>query len=462
MPQTDNVSQELEGKLLDNLERIRFEDLPRNVVEYCKLFVMDSFGVMFPGSNAPGCREVVELIRTWGGSGAHVLIYGYEAAPPFVASANSTMMHALDFDDTLDASALHTFVTVLPAGLATAEYIGEVDGKTLITALVLGVDMICRVSLGIRRPLSWIRTSTCGSFGSAVTAGKIMGLDRDRLTNALGVVYSQTSGNAQGLIEGRLVKRMQPGFAAQAGVNSAFLSRAGITGSHDFLLGPYGFYNLYERGEYDPDPVIDGLGEHYTILDLSLKPYPCCRMTHASIDAALHLRDVIGGPAIDVEEIQVTASKMVTEMVGKPFIIGTDPQVDAQFSIPYTVSAALLYGDVFLKDFEIPAIMDESVKALTERIKVTSDPNLPDKDILHAKMTIRMKNEQSHEASVSAPLGNPAKPLTMAHCKEKFRKCLAQSNVDFDDARTEELLSMIENLEQVKDVRLLTALMRSE
>jgi 2-methylcitrate dehydratase PrpD len=405
---------------------------------------------------------VVELTKGWGGSGSTVLIHGNKAAPPFAALANSTMMHAMDFDDTLDASALHTFVSVLPAGLATAEYLGGVDGKTLITSLVLGVDMICRVSLGIQRPLSWIRTSTCGSFGAAVTAGKLLGLDRERLTNALGVVYSQTSGNAQGLIEGRLVKRMQPGFAAQAGVTSAFLSRAGITGSHNFLQGRYGFYNLYERGEYDPDPVIDGLGEHYTILDLSLKPYPCCRMTHASIDATLQLRDVIGGSDIDVEEIQVTASKMVTEMVGKPFVIGTDPQVDAQFSIPYTVSAALLNGDVFLKDFEVAAIMDERMNALAERVKVTSDPNLPDKDILHAKMTIRMKSGQSHEASVNAPLGNPARPLTMAHCKEKFRKCLAQSKVDFDDGRTNELLSMIEELEQVKDVSLLSKLMQSE
>jgi 2-methylcitrate dehydratase PrpD len=459
MSQADNVTRGLEGKLVDHVSRVNFQNLPTEVVEYCKLFIIDSFGVTFPGYSAPGCREVAELTRNWGGSGSTVLIHGNRAAPPFAALANSTMMHALDFDDTLDVSALHTFVTVLPAGLATAEYLGGVDGKTLITALVLGVDMICRVSLGIRRPLSWIRTSTCGSFGAAVTAGKILGLDCERLTNALGVVYSQTAGNAQGLIEGRLVKRMQPGFAAQAGVTSAFLAHAGITGSHDFLQGQYGFYNLYERREYDPEPVVDRLGEHYTILDLSLKPYPCCRMTHASIDGALQLKDMIDDPAKDLEEILVIASKMVTEMVGKTFVIGTDPQVDAQFSIPYTVSAALLYGDVFLKDFEIAAIMDEKVKALAERVKVTSDPDLPDKDILHAKITIRMKNGQAHEASVHAPLGNPDRPLTMEHCKEKFRKCLAQSNVDFTDSKTDKLLSMIEYLEQVKDVRLLTALM---
>ena len=462
MSKVDNITRGLENKLVDHVSRVHFEDLPPEVVEYCKLLIMDSFGVTFPGFSAPGCSEMVELTRSWGGSGSTVLIHGNEAAPPFAALANSTMMHALDFDDTLDASALHTFVTVLPAGLATAEYLGGVDGKSLITALVLGVDMICRVSLGIRRPLSWIRTSTCGSFGAAVTAGKILGLNHEKLTNTLGLAYSQTSGNAQGLIEGRLVKRMQPGFAARSGLISAFLARLGITGSHNFLEGPYGFYNLYERGEYDIDPVVEYLGEHYTILDLSLKPYPCCRMTHASIDAALELRNGIGAPVQDIEEIQVSASKMVKDMVGKPFVIGTDPQVDAQFSIPYTVSAALLNGDVFLKDFEIEAIMNEDISALAKRVKVTYDPNLPDKDILHAKMTIRMKNGQNHEASVNAPLGNPARPLTMAHCKEKFRKCLAQSDVEFDDGRTNELLSMIEELEHVQDVRRLTKLMQSE
>jgi 2-methylcitrate dehydratase PrpD len=319
--------------------------------------------------------------------------------------------------------------------------------------------MICRVSFGISRPLSWIRTATCGSFGAAATVGRILGLDRDGLTNALGVVYSQTAGNAQGLLEGRLVKRMQPGFAAQAGVTSAFLARAGITGSHRFLQGQYGFYALYERGEYDPGPVLEGLGEDYAIMDLSLKPYPCCRMAHAAIDAALRLRGVIGDAFGDIEGIEVTASRMVTEMVGKPFVIGADPQVDAQFSIPYTVSAALLRGDVFLQDFEREEIMDGKVKALAGRVRVTVDPALPAKDIVHCRMAVQMKDGQVHETEIHAPLGNPANPLDMARCKEKFVKCLAHSRLGFDDERAAGLLSTIENLEEVRDVGRLTSLM---
>ena len=285
----------LEKILVGHLVNTKYEDLPLDCIQYCKLLIMDSLGVVFPGSIAPGCREIVKLAENWGGdSGSSLLIYGNKTSPPLAALANSTMMHALDFDDTLDVSALHTFVTVLPTALATVEALGEkVSGKQFIAALILGVDIICRLSMGIRRPLSWIRTATCGSFGSAAAAGKILNLNHDDMSNALGIVYSQTAGNAQGLLEGRLVKRMQPGFAASAGVLSAFLAMNGITGSRNFLEGPYGFYRLYEQGEYDVEPVIDKLGEHYTILDLSIKPYPCCRMTHSSIDATLRLRNQI-------------------------------------------------------------------------------------------------------------------------------------------------------------------------
>jgi 2-methylcitrate dehydratase PrpD len=453
---------DLESRLVNHLCEIRYEDLPEEVIAYCKLFIMDSLGVTFPGSRAPGCGEVVDLIGSWGGrSGSKILIHGMNTTPPLAALANSTMMHALDFDDTLDASALHTFVSVLPAALSTAEFMGGLDGKALITALVSGVDLICRLSLGILRPLSWIRTATCGSFGAAAAAAKILGLGPNGLMNSLGVVYSQTSGNAQGLLEGRLVKRMQPGFAAQAGVTAAFLAKAGITGSHHFLQGEYGFYNLYEQGEYDPEPVVEGLGEHYTLLDLSLKPYPCCRMTHSSIDAALQIRDLIGESYSDIDKIEIAVSKMVAQMVGKPFVTGPNPQVDAQFSIPYTVGTALLQGDVFLDDFKTDRIVEDKRKRLSQRVSVVPDPKLPPKDIVHAAMTIKMKNGRVHHADIDAPLGNPLNPLDTSRCRNKFEKCLSFSRLKYPKRRIKELLTTIETLEEIQDVGIIGKLMEA-
>ncbi len=460
MSKIDSLYLNPETRLIDHVAQIRYEDLPSEAIDYCKLLIVDTLGVIFPGSLAPGCREVADLARTWGSeSGSTVLIHGYKTIPPLAALVNSTMMHALDFDDTLDASALHTFVSVLPAALAASESSGKVSGKKFITALVLGVDIISRISLGIDRPLSWIRTATCGSFGATVTASKILGLDRAGIANALGVVYSQTAGNAQGLIEGRLVKRMQPGFAASAGVSSAFLAMKGITGSTDFLCGPYGYFNLYEAGEFDLEPVFKSLGSHYTINDLSIKPYPSCRMTHASIDAALEMRGIIGSFTEDIDQIEVKVSKMVTEMVGKPFVLGTNPQVDAQFSIPYTVACALARGDVFIGDFETEAIHDRQVKALASRIKILVNSQLPAKDIFHAELKIKMRDGRTFEKAVNVPLGNPARAMKAEICREKFRKCVAYSGLDFGKTKIEELFSMIDSLEYMRDISRMVSLM---
>jgi len=447
----------LETQLIDHLYDTTYADLDPAAVACCKRLVMDTIGVAFPGRSAPGVPEMVSLMASWGGErGASVLFEPFKIAPPMAAMVNSTMMHALDFDDTLDASALHTFVTVLPAALAAAEAAGKpVDGQTFIAALVLGVDVICRISLGIQRPLSWIRTATCGSFAAAASAAKILGLDRDQISDALGIAYAQTAGNAQGLLEGRLVKRMQPAFAASAGVTAAFLASRGVTGSRAFLTGTYGYYPLYERGDLDEAAVIDGLGRHFTIVDLSIKPYPCCRMTHSAIDAALAVRERLTSLG-RLERIEVNASSMVAEMVGKPFRIGKNPQVDAQFSIPYTVAVALLYGDVFLGDFEPEAVRREPVNALAAKVHVNENPNLAPKDILPAQLRAIGANGESLEVRINAPLGNPLRPVNDAQCRQKFLKCIQYSGISFDEARSRDLLNRIENLEHLEDVCTLT------
>jgi 2-methylcitrate dehydratase PrpD len=442
----------IEEKLIEHIVNTSFSDFNAETVSSCKKLIIDSVGVMFPGSQAPGCPETAALARSWPcTSGSSVLIHGFSTTPPMAAMVNSTMMHALDFDDTLDDSALHTCVTTLPAALSVAEKQDAVSGKDLIAAVCLGADIICRLSLAIDRPLSWIRTATCGGFGAAATAAKIMGLTGEQTWNALGIVYSQTSGNAQGLLEGRLAKRLQPGFAASAGVLAAYLARQGITGSHKFLTGKYGFYSLYEHGSYHPERILDRIEDHCTINDLSIKPYPSCRMTHSSIDAGIALRKYINAWE-DIEKVEIAVSPMVAEMVGKPFHIGANPQVDAQFSIPYTISCAIIRGDVFLSDFETDQIYDLAVRKLAERVFVFADYTLPEKDIFQSNMTIKNADGQKLSEHVSMPRGNPQNPMSYEQCIEKFHKCIEYSGLSISSTDRDTVVSMIEDLEYVSSV----------
>ncbi len=447
------------NRIVDHVTGTQFNDLPEAVVDDAKRFILDSLGVTIAGSSAPGCKEVVDLFKEWGGKPeATILLYGGKVPSPSAAMANSMMMHALDFDDTLDESALHAHVSVLPAAVAVAESVGRVSGKDLITAVTLGVDLVCRLGLATRRPLSWIRSATCGFFGAAAAAGKVMGLNGEQMSNALGVAYSQVAGNAQCLIDGGLVKRMQPAFAARAGVLSAFLARGRITGARHFLEGQYGFFNLYEGGDYDPEKLLQDLGTRFEGTKLSIKPYPSCRMTHAAIDAALSIREEHGIEPYDIEEIVVHASKMVHDMVGSPFTIRDNPQVDAQFSIPYTVAAALIRGDVFLRDFEESSIRDPHVLSCAGGVKVVVDPELAERDIMTTHLVLKTK-DKAYSKRIDKAKGNPLNPMSMDDCIEKFRKCVLSSQRPIPEEKVDEILDCLVELEGLKEIGTLMGLL---
>jgi 2-methylcitrate dehydratase PrpD len=335
---------------------------------------------------------------------------------------------------------------------------GGVSGKDLINAVTLGVDLVCRLGLATQSPLSWVRTATCGSFGATAASGKILRLNKEEMWNALGIVYSQTSGNAQCLVDGGLVKRMQPGFSAKAGVLSAFLSKRGITGAKDIFEGPYGFFNLYERGDYDQGKLCDELGKRFDGMKLSIKPYPSCRMTHASIDAALAVRENYKINPSEIEDAVVRVSKMVFNMVGSPFIIRENPQVDAQFSIPYNVAVGIIKGEVFLRDFNDRYIRDPQVLELSKKIKVEVDPSLPERDMMTADLQVKTRDNIFCK-KVDKVKGNPLNPMDMNDCIKKFMKCIEYCENPAMEKRAQEILDGLIDLDKLKDISTLMRLL---
>jgi 2-methylcitrate dehydratase PrpD len=442
-------------KLVRYVSETTYDRLPEEVTTETKKFMLDTLGVGLAGVREPGCKEVVEVVKKWSpnDAGSSIIYYGDRVSPSEAAFANSVLMHALDFDDTLDSSAMHTHVSSFPAALALAEVKGKVSGKELITAVALGVDMTCRIASAITTPLSWIRTATCGCFGAAGAAAKILGIGEKEILNTLGIVYSQTAGNAQCLVDGGLVKRMQPGFSARSAVLSAALASEGVTGATHMFEGEYGFFNLYERGKVNSERVTEDLGDHFGVTDLSIKPYPSCRMTHGSIDAALELSNSHRIKPEDIAEILVYVSKMVSDMVGAPFEIRDNPQVDAQFSVRYTVAVALTRRKVFLDDFASDTIRnDTSVLDLAKRIKVMIDPELPVNDISSANMIIRMANGEAFSLKVDTLKGSPLRPMSFDDCARKFKNCLEYSQKPSLVENSETLIDLIFNLEKKEDV----------
>ncbi len=236
---------DLTDALADHVVRTRFEDLPQEIVEKAKLFTLDSLGLAVAGSRAPGVPQVAELMAEMDGKPeATVLYFGHRLPVMDAAFVNSTMIDALDFDDIHEEAVVHPSCLMVPVALAIAEQGHPVHGRDLITAMALGTDISCRLGLALISGAGFIRTGICGIYGAAATAAKLRNCTKEETVNAMGIAFSQAAGNLQAVVDGALVKRMQPGFMVRSGIFSVLLAERGISGPAGTMEGKYG----YDRG----------------------------------------------------------------------------------------------------------------------------------------------------------------------------------------------------------------------
>lgn len=446
--------------LARNIVDIEYEDLPQQAVEIAKKFILDTIGVGIAGTGAPGNKEIMDLVEEWGGKKeSTILVYGLQVPAPEAAFVNSMFIHSTDYDDTDDRTATHANVTALPAALAIAEKMRS-DGKALITAVTVGVDLICRLALASNLFHGWHNTTTVGIFGAAAAAGKLLGLEEAQMVDALGIAYSQAAGNRQGREDGALTKRLQPAFSTKAGVMSAIMAQKGITGAKNVIQGQWGFFRLYRDYslDYDPDKwaesLRDELGKRFEVVNLSAKPYPCVRCAHAPIDSALELAAHHDIMPHDVQEVLIYTNERVIDTAGGPFVIRTNPEVDAKFSIPYTVAVALTKREVTLSDFEERTIRDPELCKLADRIKVVVSPEFKGSRSVVGPIEIEIKMKDGKEFSnrVEFAKGHVQNPMTEHDLFRKFKDCVKHSTIPISDQSTEQLLRMLSELEDVDDI----------
>jgi 2-methylcitrate dehydratase PrpD len=428
---------------------ICYDDLPEAVIDQVKILILDTFGNAIAGHRADGVDIVYDRVREWGGrSQSTVWMRGARVPAPHAALVNGVMSHALEFDDLHDEAHVHCLAPVLPAALATAELVGGINGREFLTAVAVGVEVMCRLGLAVPREKGWHYTPTYGVFGVAAAAARLLRLDPTAIENALGVAYSSSAGTKQCVIEGRLVKRVHPGLAAQAGLTAALFARSGLTGPREVFDGRFGYFAVYEGERADRDQVLNSLGEEYLLRGIRLKPYPCCGFNHAAIDAALA---IAGRVAVeDIEQVVVALSQTAHRIVGAPFVARDNPGADAQFSVAYTVAAALIRGTVFLDDFEDAAIRDPAVVRLAQLVKVEEDPFVPVRAAAPATVTTRDGRIVRERAAYTR--GGPEHPLTAEERATKLRRCLAFGGLEPAEGRADRLGRLVASLEDLPDV----------
>jgi len=436
-------------------------DLAAPVIAAAKTNIFDTLACAAAGSSAPAVGDARELALEWGGAPqATILAFGDKVPAHHAAWVNGTMAHARDYDDTHDAAVLHAGVSVVPAALAAAELRGGVPGREFIVAVAAGLETICRLGVATRIGIiesGFIYTPLFGHFAATVAAGRVLGLDVAQMINALGIAYSQVAGNHQVTRDGALTKRMQPGFAAQSALVSVQLARRGVRGAQATFEGADGFLRVYLRDRCDRDMLRDGLGERYEFVDLSYKPYPCCRFNHTAIDAALALRASAGIRPDRVRRIRAAVNRQAYEAVCTPIDVRKAPRtvVHAQFSIPFTVAAALVDGGVRLAHFDEASLRRDDILDLAARVDAIVDEDIErdwGRNISPTELTIELTDGTTKSIRVDWPLGHPRRPMSIADFDAKAVDCFrAAARPLRDGAR--KLRELVDGLESLDDIR---------
>ncbi len=366
------------------------------------------------------------------------------------------MAHSLDYDDVHEKAVMHSGVGIIPTCLAMAELKGGFSGKDLITAVALGVDMMCRLALATtpgKSPieLGWHLTTLFGFLGAAGTAARILGLDEEGIVNAMGIAYHQSCGNSQTVRDGALSKRLGPGFAVKGGITAALLAEKGVTGAHNSLEGDYGLYNLYIRGDYGPDILRKDLGKRFEGMNVTIKPYPCCRGIHPAIDAALALKNEYKIEKEDVKEIIIQVTDAHYSLLCSPEDAKCNPRnpVDAQFSIPWGVATAIANGRVTLDDYTESAIRSDVIRDITKKMRIEKDNGLrrPDK-MEPTRVEIKTSEGKHYSEVVEHPLGSLERPMTFEDCSRKFRNCAKR----LGDEKMDKVIEMVRRLDKLSDI----------
>jgi 2-methylcitrate dehydratase PrpD len=399
MPQdTATRSESLTASLADVVLNTKWEDLSPEAITVGKQCVLDWIGVALAARNEPLVRILLEEL---GGEiqAPDCTLIGHKVRASLLNAAliNGAMSHALDFDDVITAMG-HPTVPVAPAAFALAEKLGA-RGDDLLLAFILGVEVECRVAryMGSSHyAKGWHGTATFGTFGATAAAAKLWGLSKTQLLHAFGLAGTQAAGLKS--VFGTMSKPLHPGKAAQNGLLSARLARAGFTSDVDILASVQGFADT-QSTTAKPASLLERHPRGFHVVDALFKYHAACYLTHNAIEAADHLRRAHDfAPAeIDAVRVHVQAGHLGVCNIQEPAT-----GLEAKFSLRMTTALALSGENTFDESLFTDATANrEDLVALRRR--VTVEPSAKD---LASRVEVLLKDGRhfEHTANVAIPV----------------------------------------------------------
>jgi 2-methylcitrate dehydratase PrpD len=408
--------------------RVRYDDLPADVVRATKARVLDVIGLSLAGAETAFGRSVRDAAVALSPPGpCRVLGTGDAIGVAMAAFANGAFSQALEYDDTHNESIVHMSSPSVAAALALADT-ARISGRDLIAAIAVGNEISCRagsVAPGQFHRRGFHPSGLFATFGVTYLAARLLGLDAEATARAAGICGSFASGILECWVDGTQTKFLHPGWSAQSGIASAFLARAGTTGPAEVFEGRWGLFATHLQDVETPphfDRLTSGLGEHWDSRNSSFKPYPAAHVLHPYISAILRLRAAHGLTAADVAHIDCPVAAFIVPIVCEPASEKLAPASDShgRISLQYSLAEAFVRGTLGRHAYSDERLHDPEILAFARRVRYHVDPTFPGPGRFRGAVTITLTDGKTLTEVEEYNRGSAENPMTDAELRAKF------------------------------------------
>ncbi len=421
-----NMEKDYTKVLAEFCHLLKYSDLPPKTVPTIKYLIIDCIASAMAGKRINknfnhACEKLVFLAG--GNPQAHTLFSDVMLPVENAAFMNSVYAHGADMDDGNRKAMGHVGAHVIPAVMALAETL-SVSEKDIIVSIAVGYEIYCRTAAAVQPGLvrrGFHSTGTAGALACAAACAKLMGLDSEGIYNSMALATTQSSGLLIVAESGQSCKPINPARAAQSGIISAKLVSYGVKSFDNPLQSSKGWFHAMSDS-VDYSMLTCRLGESFAADECYFKPYPSCRHTHCSIQAALELKNEHPFSADEIEKVNVYIYKNAIDIAGQIKLPRCDD--DSKFSIHYTLASALFKGNFTLSDLDVSDIPQE-ILSLIEKIELIEDSSMENRDagIRGSRVEIMLCGGSKIEKKVLIPKGDPENPFTLDDLKYKTYSC---------------------------------------
>jgi len=432
--------------------------LSSEVYEEAKKRIIDTIGCAIAAKHAMKhdniATRLTSLLRTIFTDGSSTLIGESKKGSSLSASIfNSFLSHSLELDDSLPGVG-HIGSVVVPVAFAVGEEMHS-SGEELLRSVVLGYEIFSRIGSynlkGHIQNRGFHPTGINGVFGAAAVASKLRRLNKEEITNALGLAGGFSSGLLEAVNDGSWSKRLNPGIAAFNGILATYLAENQFPGPRTILEGRLGFYNAYAGTNENSEEILKGLGKDMMIFKSKFKPYASCKIIHPAIDAILRLLSDNTFEASDIENVVVHMQSNGIPLVGSTDKRRPKNQVQAQFSLYYMVAYTILNRrPPLLEAIREDSFKDEKILALAEKVQIFEDKQIEpreDNSDLNRVSIVDLKLRDGRVITMKSR--DNFDSMSMQEVIQKFYSITAGA---ISNEAAENFIESIMNIEKKKDI----------